>query len=150
LKGANAHMKRAIVTGASGFVGANLTRRLIQDGHQVTIFARPQSDLWRLADLQDSVSVRNLSLSDRIGLASAVCEIRPDWIFHLAVHGAYSWQTDLFEMIDTNITGTANLLEACAQVGFEAFVNTGSSSEYGVKDHSPGENEPIDPNSYYA
>ena len=39
---------------------------------------------------------------------------------------------------------------ACLKTGFEAFVNAGSSSEYGLKDHPPTEMEPLEPNSYYA
>jgi nucleoside-diphosphate-sugar epimerase len=43
-----------------------------------------------------------------------------------------------------------SLLSACLKTGFEAFVNTGSSSEYGFKDHAPAETEPLEPNSHYA
>jgi dolichol-phosphate mannosyltransferase len=57
---------------------------------------------------------------------------------------------DLPQMVQTNITGTANLVEVCARVGFAAFVNTGSSSEYGAKDHPPAEDEALEPNSHYA
>jgi nucleoside-diphosphate-sugar epimerase len=46
--------------------------------------------------------------------------------------------------------GTINLLQACLETGFESFVNTGSSSEYGFKDHAPPENEWLEPNSHYA
>ncbi len=53
-------------------------------------------------------------------------------------------------MIRTNITGTANLVDACLKVGFEAFVNTGSSSEYGLKDHACFETECLEPNNHYA
>jgi nucleoside-diphosphate-sugar epimerase len=53
-------------------------------------------------------------------------------------------------IIQTNFLCTVNLVEACREAGFEVFVNTGSSSEYGFKDHAPVETEWIDPNSYYA
>jgi nucleoside-diphosphate-sugar epimerase len=53
-------------------------------------------------------------------------------------------------ILQSNIIGTATLLQACLKTGFEAFVNTGSSSEYGFKDHPPGEKEWLEPNSYYA
>lgn len=53
-------------------------------------------------------------------------------------------------ILDVNLGGTARLLEACAGVGFEAFVHAGSSSEYGFKDHSPAEDEIVEPNSVYA
>jgi len=52
--------------------------------------------------------------------------------------------------VQTNVAGTINLLEAAVRIGFEAFVNTGSSSEYGFKDHAPAENEWLEPNSAYA
>ena len=53
-------------------------------------------------------------------------------------------------MVRVNIEGTIGLVEACLRSGFEAFVNTGSSSEYGFKDHAPGETEWLEPNSHYA
>ena len=49
-----------------------------------------------------------------------------------------------------NMTGTVNLVEACLEAGFESFINTGSSSEYGFKDHAPAETELVEPNSHYA
>ncbi|HYV56487.1 MAG TPA: NAD-dependent epimerase/dehydratase family protein, partial [Candidatus Nitrosopolaris sp.] len=52
--------------------------------------------------------------------------------------------------VRTNILGTINLVGACVATGFEGFVNTGSSSEYGFKDHAPAETEALEPNSYYA
>lgn len=53
-------------------------------------------------------------------------------------------------MVDINLMGTVSLLDACAEVGVEAFVYTGSSSEYGYKDHPPREDEVLEPNSPYA
>ena len=91
-----------------------------------------------------------VALDDAWAVRAAVSSIQPRWIFHLAVHGAYPGQTDLAEMVRTNIQGTMNLVEACVAEGFDAFVNTGSSSEYGVKDHAPSENSWLEPNSHYA
>ena len=87
---------------------------------------------------------------DAEAVTRVVSQIRPDWIFHLAAYGAYSWQTDWEQMVQTNIQSTMSLLNASLQTGFEAFVNTGSSSEYGFKDHAPAESEPVEPNSHYA
>jgi nucleoside-diphosphate-sugar epimerase len=83
-------------------------------------------------------------------LTGVVARIRPDWVFHLAAHGAYSSQTDVSQMVQTNVVGTSNLVDACLKAGFEAFVNAGSSSEYGLKDHPSAETEWLEPNSYYA
>lgn len=56
----------------------------------------------------------------------------------------------LRRMISTNLVATINLVEAAMAYGFEAFVHTGSSSEYGVKNHAPAEDELPEPNSHYA
>jgi UDP-glucose 4-epimerase len=143
-------MKRAIVTGATGFVGANLARRLLADGHEVHLLARPNRSRWRIEEITDEVRIHEVSIEDAEGVERAVRAIRPDWVFHLAAYGGYSWQNDAWRMVRTNIHGTLALLWACLATGFEAFVNTGSSSEYGFKDHAPAEDEALDPNSHYA
>lgn len=143
-------MKRTLITGGTGFVGASLVRRLLRDGHEVHLLVRTGHQAWRLGGIEANVCLHPVSLEDQEGVERAVAAIRPAWIFHLAVHGAYSWQTDVRRMVHTNLLGTINLVEACLQTGFEAFVNTGSSSEYGWKDHAAAEHEWIEPNSYYA
>lgn len=143
-------MKTAIITGATGFVGANLARRLLKDGHIVHLLVRPQYTSWRIDEISSECQIHKIDLQDAEPLKGAVAKIKPDWIFHLAANGAYSWQTDVREIINTNMIGTVNLVQSCLSSGFETFINTGSSSEYGFKDHAPAENEYIEPNSYYA
>ncbi len=139
-------MKRVLVTGGTGFLGANLMRRLVADGHEVHLIVRANHSDWRLEGMDVPLHVADLS--DVESVRSAVAAIRPEWVFHLAAHGQYSWETDVRTMIQTNMLGTANLLQVCNEA--EAFVNTGSSSEYGLKDHPPAEDEVLDPNSTYA
>lgn len=143
-------MKRAVVTGASGFVGANLARRLLCEGHEVHLLLRPGHASWRLQTIRGEVQVHEVDLRDAESVRRTISGIRPEWVFHLAAYGAYPHQTDLAQMVATNIAATGQLIEACLATGFEAFVHTGSSSEYGLVDHPPTENEAIDPNSYYA
>lgn len=142
--------RRVLVTGASGFVGANLARRLLDEGHAVHLLLRASHKPWRLEDIRKDVAVYEADLTDREALQKAMNRARPEWVFHLAAHGAYPEQTDLDQMIATNVSGTANLLRSAERVGVEAFVNSGSSSEYGYKDHAPAEDELTEPNSHYA
>ncbi len=130
-------MSQVVVTGGTGFVGANLVRRLIQDGHQPVLFVRPGFASWRIESIRRQITVHEVDVGDAAGLVSAIDATRPKWVFHLAAHGAYSWEKDDEQMYLTNVVGTANLLEATSSVGVEAFVNTGSSSEYGRLDHAP-------------
>jgi nucleoside-diphosphate-sugar epimerase len=53
-------------------------------------------------------------------------------------------------MVDTNIIGTLNVMDASIRAGAEVIVNTGSSSEYGFQDHAPLESDPGQPNSAYG
>jgi len=143
-------MKRVLLTGGTGFIGANLARRLLVEGHELHLTIRPDHDDWRISEINPHIEPHRIDLLDRDGLRETVERIRPDWIFHLAVYGAYSWQQDFGTMQRTNVSGTQNLVDACAKVGFEAFVNTGSSSEYGFVDRPTSEDDPPDPNSAYA
>lgn len=143
-------MKRAIVTGASGFVGANLARRLLKDGHETHLLLRPSHQPWRIEEIAADVHVHQVDLRDAESVRQTVAEIRPDWAFHLAAYGAYSTETGMARMVDTNLTCAVSLLDACAENGIEAFVQTGSSSEYGYKDHPAAEDERLEPNSHYA
>ena len=143
-------MVRVIITGGSGFVGSNLTRRLLHDGHEVHLLVRQGYTSWRISAIRSDLHLHILDLHEKDVLNDAVRRIRPDWIFHLAAYGGNASENDCYQMVKANIIGTINLVEACLKTGFEAFVNTGSSSEYGFKDSAPSETEWLEPNSHYA
>lgn len=140
--------KRALVTGAAGFIAANLSRRLVADGHLVVLVARPRSNLWRLEGVPARIA--EVDLTDTAQVSATMNEVRPQWVFHLAAHGAYSTQMDLSRIVATNLLGTMNVVNAAAAAGVEHVVCAGSSSEYGFKDHPPSEAELPEPNSDYA
>ena len=141
---------RSLVTGAAGFIGAALARRLIARGDAVTLLSGPGSDPWRLAPLHDDAEVLEVDLRDGGEVLRTMRAARPELVFHLAAHGAYSWQRSLERMIETNVAGLAHVVDAALDVGARAIVNAGSSSEYGLKDHAPPEDELPEPNSAYA
>ncbi|MEA2645588.1 MAG: hypothetical protein QOE92_671 [Chloroflexota bacterium] len=141
---------RALLTGGAGFLGANLARRLVADGHEVHLLLRPGSDRWRLTGLEASLAIHEGDLADPAAVAVAVASARPRWVFHLAAHGAYSWQRDATRMVRTNVVGFANLLDATFDAGCDAVVNTGTSSEYGAGGDRPPEGQPLRPTTHYA
>jgi nucleoside-diphosphate-sugar epimerase len=141
---------RALVTGAGGFVGANLAARLAEEGHEVVAWTHHGSPTWRLDHLAREVEVAPVELLDSDAVEAALRSARPDWVFHLAAHGAYSWQRDPERIMQTNLVATVRLLAACQTRGFAAFVHAGSSSEYGFQDHAPREDDLPAPNSDYA
>ena len=124
-------MIRAVVTGGTGFVGANLTRRLLRDGYEVHLLVRPEHAVWRIEGLGEQVRRHVVDLTDRASVTQVMQEIRPDRVFHLAAYGAYPYQTEADRMLQTNVLGTQHLVEAAFENGVQAFVHAGSSSEYG-------------------
>lgn len=137
----------ALVTGGAGFVGANLVRRLLAEGHHVVAPVRLETDTWRLDGIAAHLEIPRVDLADSAAAAELVSNVAPRWVFHLAAHGGSSWQQDVQRIIAVNVAGTAALLEA---FDGELFVHAGSSSEYGLKNHPAKEDEPLEPNSAYA
>ncbi len=142
--------RRILITGATGFVGANLARRLIERGHDVRCLVRASHRPWRLRALGGAVTLHVADLLDKSSLDALLAAVRPQWVLHLAAYGAYASQANVEACVRTNVEGTVNLIDGAACHGVERFVNTGSSSEYGFKDHAPDEDEPAEPNSLYA
>jgi nucleoside-diphosphate-sugar epimerase len=143
-------MKRILLTGAAGFVGTVLARRLLAEGHELHVVTKQTTAQWRLADVARDLRSHAADLRDEDAVRALVSEVRPEVVYHLAAHGAYPSQTDADGIIATNILGTWNLLKATARTDYEVFVNTGSSSEYGFKDFAMRETDILEPNSYYA
>lgn len=143
-------MMNTLVTGASGFIGANLCYRLLKEGHAVHALVRPGSDLWRITDIIDEIHVHEIDINDNESIFSRIEKIQPDVIYHMATHGAYPFQTEPDLIMLTNVFGLWNLLNACKNIDYKLFVNVGSSSEYGLKKHAMRETDLLEPNSYYA
>lgn len=121
----------AFVTGATGFVGSHLVRRLVHDGMTVHVLSRAQSNFHRLGDVTSHIQPHVVSLADGPGLSALVRAVRPDHVFHLAsatvVAGATGSAAELFQV---NALGTVNLVEACEATDYAALVTTGDSFEY--------------------
>ena len=135
-----------LVTGAGGFVGANLMRHLLTVRNDVIGVARKGS--WRLEGIESS-HIINLDLENRQALKSILEDLRPRTIFNLAAHGAYPTQTDSDRIFNVSF-GVARALSSWAAENRAVFVQAGSSSEYGTNCKAPRETDVAEPNSAYA
>jgi len=139
-----------LITGAAGFVGSCVARRLIAEGHRIHVFLRKTTNTWRLDDVMNSIETLEIDLRDEQAVGKALRSIRPSIILHLAAHGAYSYQQDDRNILETSILGTFNLLQAASESGTRLLLNAGSSSEYGAKWNPMSEMDSLDPNRIYG
>ena len=120
----------ALVTGAAGFVGANLVRALLAAGTRVHVIVRPGTDPWRLQEVLPRLHVHEVDLRAAAAVRDAVAAAAPDVIVHLAKHRGDPAGLDYRAAYHGNFEATLNLLEAAAARSLLRFVHAGSSLEY--------------------
>lgn len=140
---------RFLITGATGFVGSCIVRDLLSQKKHVSIITRHKKLNWRLYDIASQLKIYEGDLRSQ-SLKKIIDKIRPTYIFHLAAYGSLPAENDVGRMIDTNIKGTINLINALKRHHFELFVNTGTSSEYGICNHQMGESDVVEPINDYG
>lgn len=108
---------KALVTGATGFVGGAVARALVRAGSDVRVLARSASDLQNLEGLKVEYIAGDLRDPASLRKALAGCQ----HLYHVAAHYAL-WAKDPSIFYDINVTGTRNLLEAAREVGISRTV----------------------------
>lgn len=133
-----------LVTGGAGFIGSHLVRRLLLEGHAVTViddfndFYDPAIKRENAAGFNPSVRVVNADITDADAVNALCREGKFQTIVHLAARAGVRpsiQQPRLY--LATNISGTFNLLEAAQAHGVERFVFASSSSVYGLAKEVP-------------
>lgn len=112
---------RVLVTGATGFIGANLVRELLHRGDTVHILCRPSSDISVLDAQRVCVYRGELNMED-IARSMAGC----DAVFHLAAY-ARNWSKDPADFHRVNVAGTKAVLDAVRECGVRRMVYTSSN-----------------------
>ncbi len=116
-----------LVTGASGFIGSAVVRRLLRAGHQVRTLVRPSSDRRNLTELP--VEIVTGDLADRPSLERSLRGCR--FLFHVAADYRL-WVTNPEAMYRSNIEGTRNIMLAAVAAGVERIVYTSSVATLGL------------------
>ena len=118
---------KALVTGATGFVGGAVARALVHRGIEVRVMARAGADLQNLQGL--TVERVEGDLRDQDSLRHALTGCRQ--LYHIAAHYAL-WAKDPSIFYDVNVTGTKTLLEAARDVGTERIVYCSTIGAIGI------------------
>ncbi len=124
-------MKKCLLTGSSGFIGLALSSQLKKQGYIVK-------------------TIHHNYLHQQKKLKQIISAFSPNYIFHLAAYGNKYSQNDDLEIIRANIMAIVNLLYASQDLDYEAFINTGSSSEYGTKNKPMSELDSLDTDTFYG
>jgi UDP-glucose 4-epimerase len=140
---------KTLVTGGAGFIGSNLVRRLVLDGHQVTVLDNLSSgysqNLRGISARLVEGDVRNQDM-----VAEAMQEI--EVVFHLAASVGNKRSIDsAIQDAEVNVIGTVRLLEAARRVGARKFVTSSSAGIFGELKTLPiREDHPIEPDTPYG
>ncbi len=135
-----------LVTGAAGFIGFHVARRLLQDGKPVVgldnlnPYYDPALKQARLAELRKlpGFAFVKLDLADRDGMAQLFKERRFEHVVHLAAQAGVRYSLiDPHAYVDANLTGFMNVLEGCRHNGCKHLLYASSSSVYGGNSKMP-------------
>lgn len=145
--------KTILITGASGFIGANVVLRLLREGvddrvvgiDNLNDYYDPELKRYRLARIREEAektgaewTFLECDISDKQRLASAFSEYRPSIVVNLAAQAGVRYSIDHPDAyIESNIIGFYNILEACRHHPVEHLVYASSSSVYGSNKKVP-------------
>jgi nucleoside-diphosphate-sugar epimerase len=117
-----------LITGATGFIGGRLARRLLDEGYQVRCLVRASSDTSRLEQLDLQLAVGDLTDADSLMHAAAGCQ----YVLHCGALVS-DWATTQ-EIARINVDGTRRLLDAALAASIKRFVHISSTDIYGYPD----------------
>lgn len=150
-----------LVTGAAGFIGMNVCKRLLELGHDVVgldnlnTYYMPELKQYRLDQLLPYANFRfvKIDLADRDGMAQLFAEEQFQRVIHLAAQAGVRYSLEApFDYVDSNLVGMMTILEGCRQNKVAHLVYASSSSVYGMNAKIPfSESDTVDhPVSLYA
>jgi nucleoside-diphosphate-sugar epimerase len=143
-------MKRAFVTGASGFIGAAVVRQLLKDDWEVAVLQRGESVGHRLHSCADDLHLIKSIGHSISGFESEFREWKPDTVFHLGWGGVGSMHRNDASIQLANIEFACELANLCGTCKINHFIGAGSQAEYGPKNHLILETECPAPTTLYG
>ncbi len=148
-------MKKALITGITGFAGSHLAELLLKEGFEVYGTTRPRSKTDNLEEIYHRLKLRDADILDSHSLYSIFVDVKPDYIFHLAAQSFVqtSWASPA-NTVEMNVVGSVHLFEAIRRAEIDPVIQIAcSSEEYGLvypNEIPIKEENPLRPQSPYA
>lgn len=141
--------QKILVTGATGFIGAAVARQLVQEGRDVALTLRPNTNTHRITDLLNHVTIIHADLNDPSLDANLFTAFSPDAAAHLAWSGVHGSDRNNPAQIE-NVPATVALYRAVTATGCRRIVALGSQAEYGPCANRASESTPTNPTTIYG
>ena len=139
----------AVITGASGFIGAAAAADLLASGHKVTALLRPDSNPARLQHLPNLHILHHSHLADPATIA-ALKAASPDVFIHCAWRGVGGQDRNEAFQITDNIRMSMDSVDLAAAAGCQRWIGLGSQAEYGNQNRRLNEDAPTLPTTLYG
>ncbi len=127
---------KVLITGATGFLGSHLCRRMVTQGHQIRILCRPTSNLEKLGGLPLEKAIGDVTDTESVRRATEGCEA----VIHAAADLNY-WRQDPAQQMRVNVEGTRNVAQAARKEGVRRLVCVSSVAAIGI---TPDRHRPAD------
>jgi UDP-glucose 4-epimerase len=141
---------KALVTGATGFLGSRLTELLVNAGHTVAILRRQSTRPWRIQKLLPSVRSILADPENPETAEEPIIDFAPDILFHTGWHGVSGTLRNEVSQIGRNLGSSAALIELAARAGCKSLIALGSQAEYGPQNRILDEHATVAPTTTYG
>lgn len=142
-------MKKVVVTGATGMIGASMIEQMLQDGIEVTAIIRPNSKKLKNVPKDEKVKVIECDIDKLLSLKECL-EKDYDTFYHFAWDGTYGDSRDDAMLQERNVRNTLEAVELAHFIGCKVFVGAGSQAEFGFVEGELSDDIPKNPVTGYG
>lgn len=154
-------MKVFLIAGGAGFLGANFAKHRVECGDKVHLIVKPSTDLHRIKDFENLVSIHKCDLGDKQNLTSVVSSISPNVVLHCASTTSNTDKTktvkkdrifDSAKFVTDDVRNLINMLSVSEEITNSPalFIRAGSIAEYGDSTVPCDEEHTLNPKTEYA
>jgi len=129
-------MSKCLVTGGAGFIGSHVVSKLVHNNHEVVVIDNESAEANEAFNWYDETDNHTVDIRDMDACRPLFEGV--EYVFHLAARSRIQLaMKNPMECLETNYIGTYNMLECARQAGARRFINSSTSSSYGLMNKPP-------------